>query len=98
MPVRRMVSNRKVVENRGLVAVERGPLVYCLEGVDNGGKALGRTLVDDARFTVKWTPDLLHGVNVLRARRNKEELTFVPYYAWAHRGVGEMAVWLKRQA
>jgi DUF1680 family protein len=96
MPVRRVVSNRKVVANRGLVAVERGPVVYCLEGVDNGGRALGRTLADEAKFTVKWTPDLLHGVNVLRTRQGKEELVFVPYYAWAHRGVGEMAVWLRR--
>ena len=96
LPVRRVVSNRQVVENRGLVAVERGPILYCLEGIDNDGKALQRTLRDDANFSVKWTPDLLHGVNVLRAKQGKEELTFVPYYAWAHRGVGEMAVWLKR--
>jgi hypothetical protein len=98
MPVRRVVSNRKVVENRGLVAVERGPLVYCLEGIDNGGKALGRVLYDDASFAVEWSPDLLHGVTVLQAQQETEKLTFVPYYAWAHRGVGEMAVWLKRGA
>lgn len=98
MPVRRVVSNRKVVDTRGLVAVERGPIVYCLEGVDNDGKALGRTLAGDASFTVKWMPDLLHGVNVLRTEQGKEQLTFVPYYAWAHRGVGEMAVWLENGA
>ena len=78
------------------MAVERGPLVYCLEGVDNGGKALQRTLRDDANFTASWSPELLHGVNVLQATQGEEVLTFVPYYAWAHRGVGEMAVWLKR--
>jgi hypothetical protein len=96
MPVRRLVSNRKVVKNRGLVAVERGPILYCLEGIDNGGKALGRTLADDAKFIVKWIPDLLHGVNLLRAKQDKEELLFTPYYAWAHRGVDEMAVWVKQ--
>lgn len=98
MPVRRVVSNLKVVANRGLVAVERGPIVYCLEGVDNGGKALGRTLASDAIFRVKWIPDLLHGINVLRTGQGKQRLSFVPYYAWAHRGVGEMAVWLKKGA
>ena len=94
MPVRRVVSHAKIAETKGKVAIERGPLVYCLEGIDNGGKALGQTLQDSAKFSVKWSPDLLHGVNVIRAKQGKEELTFVPYYAWAHRGVGEMAVWM----
>jgi DUF1680 family protein len=96
LPVRRVVSNEAIAENRGKVAVERGPLVYCLEGSDNGGKALGRTLPDAAVFTVAWEPDLLQGVNVLHTGDAGESLTFVPYYAWAHRGVGEMAVWLRR--
>ncbi len=94
MPVRRVVSHAQIAETKGKVAIERGPLVYCLEGIDNGGKALGQTLQDSAKFSVKWSPDLLHGVNVIRAKQGKEELTFVPYYAWAHRGVGEMAVWM----
>jgi DUF1680 family protein len=96
MPVRRVVGHSKIAATRGKVALERGPLVYCLEGIDNAGKALGQSLQDDAKISVKWQPDLLHGVNVLRAKQGKSELTFVPYYAWAHRGVGEMAVWLTR--
>lgn len=95
LPVRRVLTNWQVVENRGRVSIERGPLVYCLEGVDNDRKASGRTLHDDAKLNVKWHPDLLHGVNVIRARHGEEVLTFIPYYAWAHRGVGEMAVWMK---
>jgi uncharacterized protein len=96
MPVRRVISHPEVVTNQGLVAVERGPLVYCLEGIDNDGKALGRSLSDSAHFSVQWQPDLLQGVNLIRAGQGGEDLTFIPYYAWAHRGVGEMAVWLKR--
>ena len=94
MPVQRVETNPAVEENRGKVCIERGPLVYCLEAIDNEGKALGRTLPDTAAFTVEWQPDLLHGVNVVHARSGGAELTFVPYYAWGHRGVGEMAVWL----
>lgn len=94
MPVRRVGTNPSVTENRGKVAVERGPLVYCLEAIDNGGKALGHSLPAGASFTVEWRPELLHGVNVLSARGDGADLVFVPYYAWAHRGVGEMAVWL----
>lgn len=96
MPVRRVISHAKVAETKGKVAIERGPLLYCLEGIDNNGKALGWTLHDNATFHIKWTPALLQGVSVIRAKQGKEELTFVPYYAWAHRGVGEMAVWLAR--
>jgi DUF1680 family protein len=96
MPVRRVESHAAVAENRGKVAVERGPLVYCLEGIDNDGHVLDRTLPGDASFSVDWQPDLLHGVQVLRARSDGDELHFVPYYAWGHRGVGEMVVWVER--
>lgn len=96
MPVRRVVSDPQVAANAGMIAIERGPLVYCLEGIDNDGKALGRSLSDAATFHVEWQPDLLQGVNVIHAQQEEEELTFVPYYAWAHRGVGEMSVWLKQ--
>jgi DUF1680 family protein len=94
LPVQQVSSHAAVEDNRGKVAIERGPLVYCLEGIDNGGKALGRTLRGAEGFDVAWRPDLLHGVNVLHTRGGGESLTLVPYYAWAHRGVGEMAVWI----
>ena len=71
MPVQRVETDAAVVENRGKVAIERGPLVYCLEAVDNDGKALGRTLPDSATFAVEWQPDLLHGVNVVYAQRRQ---------------------------
>ena len=96
MPVRRVETNPAVIENRGKVALERGPLVYCLEAIDNDGKALGCRLPDAADFTVEWRPELLHGVNVVNAHSDGDDLAFVPYYAWAHRGVGEMAVWLQK--
>ncbi len=59
MPVRRVETNPAVSENRDKVAIERGPLVYCLEAIDNDGKALGRALPDAADFTVEWRPELL---------------------------------------
>lgn len=94
MPVQRVAAAPAVEEDRGKVCIERGPLVYCLEAIDNEGKALGHTLPDTAAFTVEWQPDLLHGVNVVHTHGAGADLTFVPYYAWGHRGVGEMAVWL----
>ena len=91
MAPRRVVAHPKVQANAGRVAVERGPLVYCAEGADNGGKALGTTLPETAGLTAVHRPDLLRGVTVIRAG----ELVLIPYYAWANRGAGEMSVWLR---
>ena len=93
MPVRRVVSHEGIAGNRGRVAVERGPLVYCAEGVDNGGKALDLTLPDGAALTAEHDTELLGGVTTIRG----PGITLVPYYAWSHRGAGEMNVWLKRR-
>ena len=92
MPVRRVVSHAGVAGNRGRVAVERGPLVYCAEGADNGGTALELTLPDAAVLTAEHDAGLLGGVTTIRGGG----ITLIPYYAWSHRGAGEMNVWLRR--
>ncbi|MCB0080194.1 MAG: glycoside hydrolase family 127 protein, partial [Caldilineaceae bacterium] len=69
MEIKRVMSHVNVQENDGKVAIERGPLVYCAEGVDNGQIAnLDRILLDPAtaaHFQVRHEPDLLGGVTVL---------------------------------
>ena len=92
MPVRRVVSHQGVEGNRDRVAVERGPLVYCAEGTDNGGKALELTLPDYAALAAEHDSGLLGGVTTIRGGG----ITLIPYYVWSHRGAGEMNVWLKR--
>jgi len=92
MPIQRVVSHEQVAANRGRVALERGPLVYCVEGVDNGRLA-DLHLPDDAALRAEHQPDLLGGVTVIR-REGKRPFLAIPYYAWANRGAGEMAVWL----
>ena len=92
MPVRRMVSHAGIAGNQDRVAVERGPLVYCAEGVDNGGTALDLALPDGAALTAERDTELLGGVTTIRGHG----ITLVPYYAWSHRGAGEMNVWLRR--
>ena len=110
MPVRRAVANEAVKDDAGKVALERGPLVYCAEWPDNGGHALDLCLPDDVPLTPEFRADMLRGIVVLQGKtfavkRNadgsiadKKEQSFlaIPYYAWAHRGPGEMAVWLAR--
>ncbi len=100
MPVRRVLGDERITSTLNRVALERGPIVYCLEGVDHDGKVLDLEVPDAVLLETEHRPDLLGGVTVLRgsALRNGKEipLTAVPYYAWAHRGAGEMAVWMKR--
>ena len=111
MPVRRVLAHENVEADRGRVALQRGPIVYCLEATDNGGSVLDLVLPDDTNLHNEHRHDLLGGVTVLtgtaqRAARTADgsiqlaptELTAIPYYAWAHRELGEMAVWLARHA
>jgi DUF1680 family protein len=111
MPIRRVVADSRVQADVGRVALERGPLVYCVEAVDHDGHALALVLPDDAELRPERREDLLGGVTVLRgaallAARDAgggpvtrpTELTAVPYYAWSHRGLGAMTVWIARDA
>ena len=92
MPVRRVLCNEKVVNNVGKVAIERGPIVYCAEGVDNGKKTLNLILPDKVELKSEYRKDILNGVMVIKS----QDFTAIPYYSWANRGQSEMAVWLKR--
>jgi DUF1680 family protein len=102
MPVSRVVSHEKVTENRNKVALIRGPLVYCAEGIDNNGIVLDLIIPDSAEFQTEYHKDLLNGIFVIkgdvtdRSGKNRK-LVAIPYYAWSHRGAGEMAVWLPRK-
>ena len=66
MPVRGVISRPEVRTNAGRVALMRGPIVYCLEGADNGGKVLNLALPRDAKFTPEHRADLLGGVTILK--------------------------------
>jgi DUF1680 family protein len=96
MPVRRVGSHPKLVDNIGRVAVERGPLLFCAEEADNRGGMDDYHLPDDAALKPTFQPDLLGGCLTLSADVGDETLTLIPYHLWAHRGIGQMAVWLKR--
>ncbi len=89
MPVRRIKANDKVNADKGRLAVERGPLVYCAEGVDNGGKAFDARLPRDASFTEGEIEIASEKMVSLKGGG----LTLVPYFAWCHRGAGEMQTW-----
>jgi len=110
MPVRRVISHDKITSNEGKVALQRGPLIYCLEGPDNDGQVLDLVIRDDAEVRTQFQTDLLGGVVTISggaetARRTldgrivpdaKRHFVAIPYYAWAHRGRGQMTVWPAR--
>ena len=66
MPVRRIAANPRVAADIGQVALQRGPIVYCLEAVDNGGSVSQLCLPPDAKFQTEHKPDLLGGVTVVK--------------------------------
>lgn len=110
LPVRRLLSHMNVVDNIGKTALQRGPLVYCAEWVDNGGRVSNLVLPDEETLEPIYKKDMLGGVTILsgraealfsqgegkETRKEKQNFTAIPYYAWAHRGPGEMAVWIAR--
>jgi DUF1680 family protein len=112
MPVRRVVARTMVKDDTGKVALERGPLVYCAEWPDNGGKVLNLALADNAQLKPEFQADMLKGIVVLKGKalavtknvdgsiadKKEQDFLAIPYYAWAHRGPGEMAVWLIRNS
>ena len=65
MEARRVIANPAVADDEGFVAVERGPIVYCAEAPDNGGRALNIVLTDKTLLKADDRPDLLGGVTVL---------------------------------
>lgn len=98
MPVRKVVSHEQVAANKGKMALERGPLVYCAEEVDNPGGVLNLVLSKEDAFEYAFDSGLLGGLGTIKGNAdvasNPVAFMAIPYYAWAHREIGEMSVWL----
>lgn len=110
MEPRTVVANNKVEADRGRIAVERGPIVYCAEFPDNDFEVLSAFMNQNPKFTEKYSSDKLYGIVELstdaqvlsyddkgRLTSKDVKLNMIPYYAWNHRGRGQMAVWLPQQ-
>jgi DUF1680 family protein len=96
MPARRVLAHAGVKDDEGKVALQRGPLVYALEAIDNGGAALDLVIPRAAALRARFHPGLLNGVEVI-AGEGSRPFVAIPYYAWSNRGQGEMAVWVKEK-
>jgi hypothetical protein len=101
-------SHPNVTENTGKIAFERGPILYCAEGIDNpGGKALSLIVDPEATFSTEKS-EILGGIYTIQGIATQASrtldgaidisdpftLTLVPYHLWNNRGPGEMTVWI----
>ena len=113
METQKVLANEQVKEDRGRFALQRGPIVYCIEGPDNADGAVQNiSIKKDSKATVAYQPELLNGVYTLnltgesyKRQLNTDALLAstqpvkaIPYYAWANRGPSEMMVWIPYEA
>ena len=108
MPVRKVIAHDSIEDNSGRFAVQRGPLVYCMEWVDQDDQRVFNLMgKPDTQFLTRFENELLDGVTRIQfdgfrferddtGSLSHEEVTIsaIPYYAWANRDPGEMLVWL----
>ncbi len=109
MEVKRVIADTNVIEDRGKVALEYGPLVYCAEEVDNDQEIAQLVICDNAEYITEFRTDLFDGINTIvsnvhycditKADNSDEDLktVLIPYYLWSNRGVGKMKVWFPRK-
>jgi DUF1680 family protein len=110
MSVKRVKAHELVEDDLGKVSLERGPIVYCLEWPDNEEKVLNTVLEDNVSVSAtSYMPNELKGIvrleaNALSTKKGANQeiirvpkaIKAIPFYAWANRGQGEMAVWIPR--
>ncbi len=108
MPVERVTSRSELKQDADRVALQRGPLIYCVEGADNNGKAWNIILPDNTALTTGKEDILSEPVVTIKAdvpvvdvaadgftlSTSKKTVTAIPYYTWCNRGSNQMQVWL----
>ncbi len=96
MKVQHVITNKEVPDNLNKMALEYGPIVYCMEETDNKNIISTLTLDQITSYKTERRTDLLKDVNVITGNpKNGEPVVFIPYYAWSNRGVGKMKVWIR---
>ncbi|MBB6674827.1 glycoside hydrolase family 127 protein [Cohnella nanjingensis] len=97
MPVEVVRARAEVEANRGRLAIQRGPIIYCMEQADHPASSFdSRTFLAREKLQINHRPDLLGGVTVLTGRDGEgSPCLFIPYYAWDNREQGFMQVWIR---
>jgi hypothetical protein len=111
MDVRYVKAKSQVQADENKTALQRGPLVYCFEWPDNKAPVRHLLVNEQNAATTEFEPNLLNGVEVIHTAavtqaitadnkvvEKEENVTAIPYYAWANRGAGDMTVWVADKA
>lgn len=93
MPVEVVAADPRVKANTGKRCLQRGPLVYCMEEIDNPQYEKA-ALLPSMNYMTAFEPDLLNGVVTITAVNGDDTYKFIPYYAWDNREPGKMKVWV----
>lgn len=94
MPVEIVAADPHVKENFGKRAIQRGPLVYCMEEIDNPEYFDQIQLSPSTTFQTAFVSDILNGIKTIKTNGRAQSATFIPYYAWDNRKAGKMRVWI----
>jgi len=108
MPVEKITSRDDLKQDRDRIALQRGPLVYCVEGADNNGKAWnmifpGNTIIETKNYKIldepvialeATVPVITTGADAASLKTENKKITAIPYYTWCNRGSNQMQVWL----
>ena len=94
MPVEIVAADPHVKENIGKRAIQRGPLVYCMEEIDNPEYFDQIQLSPSTTFQTAFVSDILNGIKTIKTNGRAQSATFIPYYAWDNRKAGKMRVWI----
>lgn len=109
MQAQRIFANENVKADNGRFAIQYGPVMYCLEGMDNKDSMVQNIVVEkNTPLQVSYNANMLNGINVITMQgqgtkrqlntntliSSKQNITAIPYYAWDNRGPGEMEVWI----
>jgi len=97
MPIQIHSVHPKVKSCLGKATLSRGPIVYCLEGIDNPDVVLETVKPDLASLIEIFEPDLLGGIMTIQGKTTAgKSLKFIPYAWWANRETSQMTVFFKR--
>jgi len=108
MPITKIAAKNEVRSDIDRIAIQRGPLVYCVEGADNKGGVWNVVFPPNTNFTAvdykildepvvalqTELPSAVANANGDGIQIEKRKITAIPYYCWANRGANDMQVWL----
>lgn len=108
MDIKRVTARPELKAANNRVALQRGPIIYCVEGTDNEGKAWNFILPDNESIKANFDEKMLGGLMTLQfnaptvkisadglnVSTSKQNITAIPYFSWCNRGQTPMQVWL----